>query len=155
MSPPTNENEFDYKKFCQSKKIYNGLTVKHISLENNKVPSKYKLLCKLHDLRKSIICYLQLFPKYLRGYSTALVVGYRDDGFDDINSSIKELGLLYLFSLSGMHFSENSAKISTNTTDNSRDGRYVVNYLSPHIHDFSRFFIKYYTCSIYGMDTYI
>lgn len=103
ISPPTNENEFDYKKFCQSKKIYNGLTVKHISLENNKVPSKYKLLCKLHDLRKSIICYLQLFPKYLRGYSTALVVGYRDDGFDDINSSIKELGLLYLFSLSGMH----------------------------------------------------
>lgn len=65
ISPPTNENEFDYKKFCQSKKIYNGLTVKHISLENNKVPSKYKLLCKLHDLRKSIICYLQLFPKYL------------------------------------------------------------------------------------------
>lgn len=103
ISPPTNENEFDYKKFCQSKKIYNGLTVKHISLENNKVPSKYKLLCKLHDLRKSIICYLQLFPKYLQGYSTALIVGYRDDEFDDINSSIKELGLLYLFSLSGMH----------------------------------------------------
>lgn len=103
ISPPTNENEFDYKKFCQSKKIYNGLTVKHISLENNKVPSKYKLLCKLHDLRKSIICYLQLFPKYLRGYSTALIVGYRDDVFDDVNSSIKELGLLYLFSLSGMH----------------------------------------------------
>ncbi|HJE06483.1 MAG TPA: hypothetical protein K8V10_13070, partial [Escherichia coli] len=45
----------------------------------------------------------------LRGYSTALIVGYRDDGFDDVNSSIKELGLLYLFSLSGMHDAGNGA----------------------------------------------
>lgn len=104
ISPPTNENQFDYQLYARSQLIVNQIFIKKVKvssvLRENLLA---KLIDWLHQLRILIIRKLGSLPEPLNGYSQLLLVGYSDIDFEQQVSIINQLGLLYLFSLSGMH----------------------------------------------------
>ncbi len=96
---PSNENEFDYHKYCQSLNYFltafaNQFDLKKVTLVTG--PSLY-----LHNLRRHLQLYLAQKPQPLSWYALTLFLGIKDE--TDLADSVAKLGLLYLFCLSGMH----------------------------------------------------
>ena len=103
LSSPTNENQFDYQRYMLSKNVINACNFD--SLSNRQVTFNWweTLISKLHELRWSWLMALQAYPQPLGWYAQVLLLGYQSQDFAEINDAISKLGLLYLFSLSGMH----------------------------------------------------
>lgn len=98
---PTNENQFDYRQFLQSRNINQIVKVTKI----NRIDSGHLNLGSDygHRIRSWILKNLNRFPTALKGYAKALILGIIDDDFQVTITQIRKLGLLYLFCLSGMH----------------------------------------------------
>lgn len=103
--PPTNENQFDYQKYMRSKKIVNAVQVSKLKVSNNppKLGKAARIIAATHSLRKKMINYFAKLPAPLDGYSQILLLGYYAPSFSTQLEQINKLGLLHLFSLSGMH----------------------------------------------------
>lgn len=100
----TNLNGFDYRKYLKEKGIYQ--TIKVISL--NKIqasrPSMLQIPQWLSMLRKSLILHCErVFFKETAQYIKVLLLGYKTNEFSEFSEILAELGILHLFSLSGMH----------------------------------------------------
>src|SRR5699024_374034 len=98
---PTNENEFDFRQYMAGKKVFNQLQAKQI-----KTFTKFHrntIFSVFHSLRKKIIDYLDKMPQPLGWFIQVLLIGYQSENFQDSMDQINKLGLLYLFTLSGMH----------------------------------------------------
>lgn len=101
---PGNENEFDFQRLSYSKKIYNTIQCKKINFLEMPAQSPIEdLNDKLHIIRMKIFRYLNSLPYNLKGYAVMLVIGMRSQDFEKVNQDIKNMGLLYIFCLSGMH----------------------------------------------------
>lgn len=101
----TNENQFDYRQFLRSKNIANTVYIsdlKEVENYQNKL-RKSSLLSFIHNIRKYLIDYFGKIQQPLSGYCQLLLIGYYDSDFNGQIDIINKLGLLYLFSLSGMH----------------------------------------------------
>ncbi len=98
---PTNENEFDFRQYMAGKNVFNQLQAKQI-----KAFTKFQrntIFSFFHSLRKKIIDYLDMMPQPLGWFIQVLLIGYQSENFQDSMDQINKLGLLYLFTLSGMH----------------------------------------------------
>lgn len=105
IQAPTNENQFDYRNFMLSKKVVN--TIQISKLEVSSVRPNLGLAARIfaatHSLRKQILNHFAKMPAPLSGYSQILLLGYYAQNFSQQIEQINKLGLLHLFSLSGMH----------------------------------------------------
>lgn len=97
---PTNENQFNYPNFLAGKGIYDAIRVSTVNrIEND--PGG--IIFHLHSLRKKLCLKFQKMPFYLSCYSQALILGNNDKDYTEIFNSIRKLGIIYIFCLSGMH----------------------------------------------------
>lgn len=105
INGPTNENQFDYQRFILTKNIVNSFQISQLQLTDNLNVLKWhqKFLARIHDLRKFWLLKLDHCKQPLGWFGQVLLLGYQSDDFQTISDNISQLGLLYLFSLSGMH----------------------------------------------------
>lgn len=102
LQAPTNEAQFDWRRFYQGKNIFLAFAVTHYTLQ--KVPpGQMAWRGRLHDLRQALHLKLKRLPRPLDWYSATLLLGIRSSDADKTLADITRLGLLYLFSLSGLH----------------------------------------------------
>lgn len=102
LQAPTNEAQFDWRRFYQGKNIFLAFAVKHYTLQ--KVPpGQMAWRGRLHDLRQALRVTLKKLPRPLDWYSATLLLGIKLADADKTLADITRLGLLYLFSLSGLH----------------------------------------------------
>ena len=102
LQAPTNEAQFDWRRFYQGKNIFLAFAVTHYTLQ--KVPPGQMVWRgRLHDLRQALRLKLKRLPRPLDWYSAMLLLGIRSSDADKTLADITRLGLLYLFSLSGLH----------------------------------------------------
>ena len=57
----------------------------------------------LHTWRNNMRLYCQQLPKLMQTYALSLLIGFKDEAFDEDMEGVTTLGLLHLFSLSGLH----------------------------------------------------
>lgn len=105
VSLPTNENEFNFRRFEASRNIVNAINIEELQVSSSKIKSSLldRLLAYLHYLRKKMLLYLQKLPQPLSLLAEVLLLGYQKQDFNNTLEKIRLLGLSYLFSLSGMH----------------------------------------------------
>lgn len=104
VNPPTNENEFNWQRFYQAQNIaLTFFVVRWHQVETRQLSPSEHLAIFLHDLRTSFSQHLQSYPTPLNFYGESLLLGVKEVGFSATLTELNKLGLIYLFSLSGMH----------------------------------------------------
>lgn len=104
VSGPTNENQFDYQRYLGSQRIVNQVFVKKMVLKSHiNSTTLTDLIAWLHELRWQLLKQLDQLDNPLKSYGQLLLLGYYNADYDQQIQQINQLGLLYLFSLSGMH----------------------------------------------------
>lgn len=101
INEPTNINEFDAKEYYQSNNVYRIIYIKKLVKIN--LLNKSNLFSFLHDFRKQLLCYGDSLPKPLNLYFNSLFLGEMNNSFSEELSGVKTLGLIHLFSVSGLH----------------------------------------------------
>lgn len=97
----TNEAEFDYAAYLrQQKRIFYSMSITKIGSVKRMQPT---FLVKLHELHQYLILRSAELPTQLGQYYRSLILGYQDPGFKSVSELFKQLGLIHLFSLSGLH----------------------------------------------------
>ncbi|WP_409022788.1 DNA internalization-related competence protein ComEC/Rec2 [Dellaglioa sp. P0083] len=101
----TNENEFDYQSFMRTKSIYNSMTIIKVNNSEKNVInlSLESVISKLHELRAELKNYFNSLSSPLDKFLNALVIGDKTQEFNQDLASIRQLGLIHLFCLSGLH----------------------------------------------------
>jgi competence protein ComEC len=95
---------FDYSAYLKQMKFTGALSVKEISQVQVDNPHWFQIIQKLHNVRRKIILYIDgQFQNPMRNYIKALIFGYSDADFSQMNELFKKLGVIHLFCLSGMH----------------------------------------------------
>lgn len=101
IKPPTNVNQFDMKAYEHHQGIVEACSVKNL------VSMAPKLTLSpigwVHWLRIHFNQYCQKLPHMLQIYAMGLISGTRENDFFEQMTGVKQLGLLHLFSISGMH----------------------------------------------------
>lgn len=104
LMPATNQNQFDASSYLLSKKIESQLIVDRIGTFTVKNEHGYQFVVNYcHELRKKLMNYFDTMPKTLRLYCNSLIIGNSVTEFSMSMNSIKQLGLIHLFCISGMH----------------------------------------------------
>jgi competence protein ComEC len=98
---PRNPGEFDFKKYAQHKGIFYQVNLK--SINHLQVTESQTISEKINVLRIHIIKYLSQLPKWLRIHAQSLLVGYVPSSEKDFLKTLSILGIIHLFSLSGLH----------------------------------------------------
>lgn len=100
---PTNENQFNYRNYLLSRNITQIAQITKIIKIQTK-PAKISFWDRItHQVRAILNYKFEHLPTPLKNYAKALVLGIIDDDFQFTINQIRDLGLLYLFCLSGMH----------------------------------------------------
>lgn len=97
----TNFNQFDAKSYYQSLGVFKKLTIKNMTISHEL--SKKSIVNYIHFLRMRGINYFNTLPHPLNLYANSLFLGEMDGSFNDELTGIKSLGLIHLFSISGLH----------------------------------------------------
>lgn len=100
-NPATNQAEFNYAAYLKQQKrtfyILNAAELKVVK----QAPQSFRN--GLHRLRKKQLLNSQDLPEPLGQYYRSLVLGYQGQDFKATGTLFKQLGLIHLFSLSGLH----------------------------------------------------
>ncbi|AVK60603.1 DNA internalization-related competence protein ComEC/Rec2 [Lactobacillus sp. CBA3605] len=104
VGPPTNPGQFDGPSYYRSQGIYRQLTIKKITALTS-APRTGWLggLDWIHQVRQQFSLTLERLPPTLQLYAKSLLVGLRPVNFRPQMTSVQQLGLMHLFSLSGLH----------------------------------------------------
>lgn len=103
-SGQTNLNGFDYQKFLKEQRIFQILSINKIQVVSEKKPKVYEFFSWLSVLRKKAIDYTQqTFLPDTALYINTLIFGFKSNEFSQKSDVLADLGILHLFSLSGMH----------------------------------------------------
>lgn len=101
IMPATNIGEFDFKKYYQSKEIYQQLRLKSATVS---VIKKVSIIDRLHFWRYKLQQYLSRMPKLLSFFSSELILA--ENPFSETKSILdnyRNLGVVHLLSISGLH----------------------------------------------------
>ncbi|MFT8994237.1 MAG: DNA internalization-related competence protein ComEC/Rec2 [Lentilactobacillus hilgardii] len=101
ISPATNMNQFDMRDYYQHQKIYETFSIGTITTIHP--VNKLSLIDIIHMVRFQFDRYCDGLPKTLRIYSMGLISGNRENDFFTEMTGAQQLGLLHIFSISGMH----------------------------------------------------
>ncbi|MBW1605450.1 DNA internalization-related competence protein ComEC/Rec2 [Lactobacillus sp. Sy-1] len=97
----TNQNQFNAKQYYATQSITNSVKIK--SIVNLSESHHLNLVDMIHSFRMGLINYANQLPKPLNIYVLSLIIGeMTDEAYDEI-TGIKQLGLIHLFSISGLH----------------------------------------------------
>ncbi|APR06414.1 ComEC family competence protein [Lentilactobacillus parabuchneri] len=99
--PTTNVNQFDMNRYYHHQKIQKAFIAENLTIMGP--PVHLSLIDRIHMLRSRFNQYCDHLPKTLSLYATGLISGYRPTHFFDEMAGVKQLGLLHVFSISGMH----------------------------------------------------
>lgn len=102
---PTNENEFDFRQYMLGKGVSNEIQVEKCDYSSSlhRMNRLEQFNAFFHTLRKKMVDRLEKMPQPLGWFIQVLLLGYQSQNFQDTMDQINKLGLLYLFTLSGMH----------------------------------------------------
>ncbi|WP_429971212.1 DNA internalization-related competence protein ComEC/Rec2 [Fructilactobacillus sp. Tb1] len=95
-----NVNQFDSKQFYGQQGIYGQIRV--TTLQQTK-PSSLTLMDRIHLIRFWGLEKADQLPKHLKMYVQSLIFGYKNVDFKEEMDGVQQLGLIHLFSISGMH----------------------------------------------------
>ena len=100
----TNLNGFDYQKYLKQKGIYQVLQIEKI-IQVQKEPIQFKnLIYYFSIVRKKSINYCNTkFLKETAMYFNTLLFGFKSNSFLQKQDILADMGILHLFTLSGMH----------------------------------------------------
>ncbi|WP_461239634.1 DNA internalization-related competence protein ComEC/Rec2 [Paucilactobacillus sp. N302-9] len=102
--PATNVNQFDPQMYLKLHHINAQLIAQQhekISIENVSLSQQGLIWC--HNIRKNLINYFDTMPKTLRMYCNSLILGNSVSDFGQTMIGVRQLGLVHLFCISGMH----------------------------------------------------
>lgn len=100
----TNLNGFDYQKYLKEKGLYQTLSISNIHKVETNSPKFYNVLAWLSSYRKRAIDYCdKTFLKETALHLKTLIFGFKSSEFSQKEGMLANLGILHLFSLSGMH----------------------------------------------------
>lgn len=102
--PQTNLNGFDYQKHLRQRGIYQTLTISSIHGFKVEHPKFCEILAWLSIYRKKAIDYCtETFLAETALHLKTLIFGHKSSEFSQKEEVLTNLGILHLFSLSGMH----------------------------------------------------
>lgn len=101
IAQPRNPGEFNYAKYLTKQNIYYQVEITKFKKLIEYQPRNFK--DRINILRIHIIKYLAQLPKWLRIHAQSLIVGYTDSSDKDFLKILSSLGIIHLFSLSGLH----------------------------------------------------
>lgn len=100
-APATNVAAFDYAAYLkQQRQIQSVLTIEKIQLVQ---PQQLTLQSKLASIRKRLLINFSQLPQPVGTYAQCLILGYQDLNFRQFAVTLRKLGIIHLFSLSGLH----------------------------------------------------
>ena len=102
MQHATNEAEFDYANYLWQQH-HIAYRVKYNAQPSLLFAKQQSLLALIHIFRKQIFLYLQKLPHWSQLHAQSLILGNNDDDFNEYRQSLNKLGIIHLFSLSGLH----------------------------------------------------
>ncbi|WP_325064742.1 DNA internalization-related competence protein ComEC/Rec2 [Limosilactobacillus rudii] len=98
--PRTNDNQFDNQRYNYHQHICNQMRIKKV---DQMVVQRGRGIVICHIIRKRLSLYFARLPRPLSTYCQQLIIGSSDDNTTELMVSVKKLGLLHLFCISGMH----------------------------------------------------
>ena len=100
--PATNPGEFDYQKYYRSKKIR-----ERVKLESYQIYPKHIVVFDwVHMLRKFLMNYFEKMPQYTRFFASEMVLAQNPSTDNKVLlNSYRDLGIIHLLSISGLHVS--------------------------------------------------
>ncbi|NGC78470.1 DNA internalization-related competence protein ComEC/Rec2 [Lactobacillus reuteri] len=98
--PNTNENQFDKLHYSYHRRICNEFRINRIMLITEH-DHGMKGIC--HEWRKKLSLYFNRLPYPINAYCQQLIIGNSNEDSAELMISVKKLGLLHLFCISGMH----------------------------------------------------
>ncbi|WP_308440185.1 DNA internalization-related competence protein ComEC/Rec2 [Lentilactobacillus fungorum] len=101
FNPATNVNQFDARRYYHHQKVAKVVVIKDI--QSFQPVMRLTLVDRLHWLRSRFNHYCETLPKTLKIYALGLLSGSREADFFSEMTGVKQLGLLHIFSISGMH----------------------------------------------------
>ena len=101
LQGPRNPGEFDFKKYAQHKGVFYQVNLKNVDHLQTAQPQTISE--KINVLRIHIINHLSRLPKWLKIHAQSLLVGYVPNAEKDFLKTLSILGIIHLFSLSGLH----------------------------------------------------
>ncbi|MGX7116381.1 DNA internalization-related competence protein ComEC/Rec2 [Enterococcus termitis] len=102
--PQTNLHGFDYQKYLKTKGIYQTITISSIQEVCAKKRPFWDVFSWISICRKKAIDYCsKAFMRETALYIQTLLFGFRSSDFFQKEAALANLGILHLFSLSGMH----------------------------------------------------
>ncbi|AQW22281.1 DNA internalization-related competence protein ComEC/Rec2 [Lentilactobacillus curieae] len=101
FKPATNVNEFDTGLYYRHQGISSLVNVTNLTVVP--APAKIQINELPHALRTGLLCRTANYPPNIKRYCQALVIGVRDSDFYQEMTGSSKLGLLHVFSVSGMH----------------------------------------------------
>lgn len=100
----TNVNQFDARHYSWTRHIYNQITINHVkSVSLAKISGGPTFINWCHEVRCALMQYFATMPKMLKIYCNSLIIGNSAAEFSTVMVGIKQLGLIHLFCISGMH----------------------------------------------------
>ena len=110
IEPATNLGQFDYQKYYAGQGIY-----ERVILKNYQVAHKSQtLLDRLHSLRSNILNYCRSLPQLLGFMASEMILAENsDDETKVILNNYRDLGIIHLLSISGLHVGLYTIFIST------------------------------------------
>ena len=102
IMPATNPGEFDYQKYYRSKKIRERVKLESYEL----YPKKITIFDWIHILRKRLIDYFEKMPQFTRFFANEMVLAQNPSPENKVLlNSYRDLGIIHLLSISGLHVS--------------------------------------------------
>jgi len=103
----TNVNEFDRRKYDEQNSILNTIKINQIlNIQSAKATNIIQsVINQCHIWRCLAVSQSQRLPKELKLYFQGLILGARTQDFYQQLTGVKQLGLIHLFSISGLHVS--------------------------------------------------
>ncbi|WP_165815162.1 DNA internalization-related competence protein ComEC/Rec2 [Levilactobacillus bambusae] len=103
--PPTNVNQFDSQRYFRENGVAQTVKISQLKSIQQLPLSITRPLTLLHWFRMLMINDFNRLPGLLKPYALGLITGTRSNDFNQAMTGIQDLGLIHLFSISGLHVS--------------------------------------------------
>lgn len=101
LAQPTNVNQFDFRRIMYGKKVYYNLSKAQL-VAAQQLPLR-NFSAWVHHWRKRLLNRCQRFAEPLRSYCAGIVLGEQTDFLKENSEKLRNLGIIHLFCISGLH----------------------------------------------------
>ena len=103
LEGPRNRMQFDRRSQLRAMGIHGSMKMAQWFIVKPSQTAWQWPIDLMHHWRKQLLLYFATLPTTLNEYASNLIIGATANDFYTQNSGLKQLGLLHLFSISGMH----------------------------------------------------